>query len=101
MSQLPFTSGHTVVGTTRTKVIGKRINTGFTEVVIKALGKKDDKSNSVAVYIGGPNCTASFHSCSGGFPLAPGDFIVVPVEAAGDLHAVATSNSQVVSWYLR
>lgn len=99
---ISFANGTSHVGPLRRKMVRKKVNHGsFREVHIKALGEGDDKCNTVAVFIGGPNCTANYDLDTGGYPLAPGDSISLPVECIEYLHCVATSSSQVLVWCLK
>jgi hypothetical protein len=98
----PFAHGHTTVGVVRAKAIGKSLPDGnFSGVLIKAPGTEDDAPNTVAIYIGDATVTANLNPDTGGFPLAPGQSITVPLESAEDLYVVATAGSQDMAWWLQ
>lgn len=58
-------------------------------ILIKAPGSTDDVPNDKSVFIGRSNVTTST-----GFPLAPGESVVLPIEAASSVYAVASDTSQ-------
>jgi len=98
----PFANGWTVVGVVRTQAITKSLPDGnYSGIVIKAPGASDDAPNTVAVYVGTNSVTADQNANTGGFPLAPGESISVPLLSAEDVYVVASSNSQAVAWWLQ
>lgn len=98
----PFAFGHTVVGVTRAKAINGSLPDGnFSGVLIKAPGSEDDVPNTVAIYLGDASVTANYDPDTGGFPLAPGQSITVPLETAEDLYVVSTASSQDMAWWMQ
>lgn len=69
-------------------------------VLIKAPGSADDTPNTEPVYIGGPGVTANSAVATDGFPLTPGDSIVIPLESAASIYVVSESGGQLVAWML-
>jgi len=98
----PFENGWTVVSVVRTPaVVGSLPDGNFSGVVFKAPGPTDDAPNTVAVYLGKNDVTADQNAETGGFPLAPGESITVPLLSAEDVYVVASSSSQAVAWWLQ
>jgi hypothetical protein len=62
-------------------------------VLIKAPGPTDDTPNTLSVFIGGANVTAD-QATTGGFPLAPGESITLPIELVDGIYAIATGANQ-------
>jgi hypothetical protein len=93
-----FALGVHSVGTTAGQIVPIPVAGGGEKgVLFKAPGALDDTPNTVAVFIGRSNVTAD-QTGSGGFPLAPGDSITLPVDAANEWYAIATATSQVINW---
>lgn len=68
-------------------------------VLFKAPGPTDPTPNTASVFISTyPGVTAD-QADSGGFPLAPGESIVLPVRYVQDWYAVAGS-SQKLNWII-
>lgn len=99
-THIPFRHGHTTVNTVRKLAVGTELPDGnYSGVLIKAPGPTDDTPNSVPVYLGDSNVTADY-SGSGGFPLAPGESVTLPLKYVSDLYVVSTANGQDISWFL-
>ncbi|TXH41137.1 MAG: hypothetical protein E6Q97_38250 [Desulfurellales bacterium] len=100
MTNVPFRHGHTTVNTVRSLAVGTELPDGnYSGVLIKAPGPTDDTPNSVPIYLGHDNVTADY-SVSGGFPLAPGESVTLPLRYVSDLYVVSTANNQSIAWFL-
>ena len=62
-------------------------------VLIKAPGAGDDDPNTLSVFLGRAGVTAD-QGALGGFPLAPGESIVLPLSAFGDIYVIAADANQ-------
>ena len=97
----PFRHGWTAVGVTRVKAVGTELPDGnFSGVLFKAPGADDLVPNTVPIHIGGHNVTADDNASTGGFPLAPGESLTLPLRYVEDLYVIATSSSQSLAWFL-
>lgn len=100
-THIPFRLGHTAVSVTRARAVGTELPDGnYSGVLFKAPGTDDDTPNTVPIYIGDSKVTADYNASTGGFPLAPGESITLPLKYVAELYVVATANSQSVAWFL-
>lgn len=100
-THIPFRNGHTGVGTARVKAVGAELPDGNYEgVLFKAPGVDDDTPNTVPIYLGTDKVTADYNASTGGFPLAPGESVTLPLRYVAELYVIATANSQDVAWFL-
>jgi hypothetical protein len=100
-THIPFRNGHTAVGVTKVKAVGTELPDGnFSGVLFKAPGADDDTPNTVPIYIGDSKVTANYNASTGGFPLAPGESVTLPLRYVDSLYVVATAASQSVAWFL-
>lgn len=82
------------VGSTATALsVGALPDTIAKGLLIKAPGTTDDTPNTESVFIGRSSVTADW-AATGGFPLAPGESITLPIEEVGSLYAISASGSQ-------
>jgi hypothetical protein len=85
--------GQKTVGATAVQIPTAATIDGFKKgTLIKAYGTDDAIANTTPVYIGHANVTVN-----DGFPLAPGESVVVPYTKS-DLYAIAGSANQHVAW---
>lgn len=59
-------------------------------IVLKAPGSGDSSPNSAPVWVG----KAGVSTSAGGFPIAPGESLSLPLEDSSILWAISSSNSQ-------
>lgn len=90
----PFSHGHTVVGTTALRVStitpSRPLDKG---VLLRA-----PSANSVDIYIGIGSVTADTNATSGGFPLAPGEAVFIPIDDHTKLFVRASASAQDLAW---
>lgn len=67
-------------------------------ILLKAPGVDDDTPNTASVFIGFSSNVTADQTGSGGFPLAPGESITIPVEDASNIWDVATDTNQKLNW---
>lgn len=65
--------------------------------LLRAPSIDDDVNNTEAVYIGKADVTADT-TITGGFSLAPGASIEVPVDDLGKLYVISANGSQYLNW---
>ncbi len=95
-----FRCGYATVGVTEVKVVTAALPDGpYAGILLKAPGTSDDVSNTVAVYVGLQGVKASYNSL-GGFPIAPGESIVIPLVDVDSLYAISSQSSQVLAWLM-
>jgi len=88
------------VGTTAAQLTDKKLAEGnFKGILIKAPGPTDDTPNTNSIYVGGKTITAN-QTGTGGFPLAPGESISIPIESAEFIYTIATDTNQKANWIL-
>lgn len=63
-------------------------------VLIKAPGPTDDSPNTKTVFLGSATVTADQNANTGGFPLAPGESVTIPIQALGNVYCIATDANQ-------
>jgi hypothetical protein len=68
-------------------------------VLIKAPGPTDPVPNTSSVFVGSFNVTAD-QSATGGFPLAPGESLPLPISDISSIYVVAADGNQTVNWIL-
>jgi len=91
-----FTTGRkSGIGTTPVQVTTSSV-TAINGVQIKAADTNTDK-----VYVGISGVTADTADATDGYPLAPGDALLVPVSNANAVYVVASSGSQKVFWVVQ
>lgn len=97
----PFGNGWTQVGVARVPACPGRLPDGnYSGVLLKAPGSNDLVPNTVPVHIGGWAVTADEDPSTGGFPLAPGESMTLPLKDVEELYVIATSSSQLLAWFL-
>lgn len=98
-----FKVGHIVVGTTAVQLAPNAslpfdVKKG---ILVKAPGVDDTTPNTAPVFIGTTaGVTADYDANTGGFPLAPGESIVIPVSEAGKMWLISSAVSQDLAWIL-
>lgn len=93
-----FRHGTCIVGTSPVKITGVDFKT-LKGVMIRAPGEDDlAGGNNHSIFIGTETVTANYDEKTGGFPLPPGNAMVIPVENTGELYAVSTGSNQILSW---
>ena len=102
-----FKHGHTPVGTSAVQLTlgaGKNLSSPqgmYKGVKIKCPGSTDTIPNTVSVYVGNSGgVTADHVVASGGFPLAPGESITIPIADATKVWFISSAVSQNVAWIL-
>lgn len=87
------------VGTSATQITAVTMPDGdvFKGILLKAPGSSDDTPNTASVFIGHANITAD-QASTGGFPLAPGESLTLPIDQTSGLYAIATDTSQKLNW---
>lgn len=98
-----FTQGHLGVLTTPAALslpTGKAMPAGIKKgILLKAPGATDDTPNTISVFIGTTAAvTSDLVAATGGFPLAPGESVVIPVESINKIWVIAAAGSQTISW---
>jgi hypothetical protein len=89
-----ITHGHTVVGTGAVQIA----TTSPPKVLDKGVILRAPAANTVDVYIGVATLTADTAAATGGFPLAPGDALFVPIDDHTKIWARASAASQDLAW---
>ena len=76
-------------------VLSNTVVTQLTEVALEVVALKADPANTNAVWVGYDSTV----TVSTGFPLSPGETIVVAVDGnLNELYAIAETNSDIVCW---
>ena len=76
-------------------VLSNTVATQLTQVALEVVALKADPVNTVAIWIG----YNSDITVSTGFPLNPGETIVLAIDGnLNELYAIAEVNSEVVCW---
>ena len=76
-------------------VLSNTVVTQLTEVALEVVALKADPANTNAVWVGYDSTV----TVSTGFPLSPGETIVVAVDGnLNMLYAIAETNNDVVCW---
>lgn len=90
--------GHVAVTTTRKKIFSdplpSKLNKG---VLLRCPGVDDPVTNTIPVWVGGPAVTADSDATTGGYPMAPGDAITVPIEVLTELYAISSGSAD-LAW---
>lgn len=68
--------------------------------VHKGVCLKAPATNTLPVYIGRANVTASQTAGTGGFPLDPGESLVLPITLVRTIYAIAGDTNQKLNWIL-
>lgn len=100
-----FTQGHLAVTTSAQQLAlptGKSLPNGIKKgVLLKCPGPTDDTPNTVTVFIGPTaGITSNLNVDTGGFPLSPGESLVIPVEQINTIWVISGAASQVLSWVI-
>ena len=76
-------------------VLSNVTTTQLTEVALEVVALKADPVNTTAIWIGYISGT----TVSNGFPLNPGETIVVAIDGnLNELYAIAETNSEILCW---
>jgi hypothetical protein len=89
--------GHKAVGATAVKLtpLEFTFNRG---IRIRAPGANDPVANTLAVWVGDSGVTADSVEGSGGYPLAPGESVLLQVDDPTKIYVISTAGGQDVSW---
>lgn len=68
-------------------------------VLLKAPGTTDDTPNTLSVFVGNSKVTAD-QASTGGFPLAPGESLVLPLTNPSKVYVIATDTAQKINWVM-
>jgi hypothetical protein len=91
-----FRVGQKTVGVSAVQIVAAELSDGNRKgILVKAYGSGDTAANTVPVFVGNAQVTLT-----DGFPLAPGESIMFPIEDAGDLYAIASAADQKLAWAL-
>ena len=76
-------------------VLSNTVSTQLTEIALEVVALKADPANTNAVWIGYDSTV----TVSTGFPLNPGETIVVAIDGnLNELYAIAETNSEILCW---
>lgn len=92
--------GHTVVGTSRAKVVSLALGTqrALKGILLVTPGSNAPTPNTDPIWIGGGGVTADSTPETGGMWLLPGDSLFVPLADVSKLYAVSTAAVQDLAW---
>ncbi len=91
--------GHTVVGTSRVKIVGFTLGTqALKGILLVASGPLAPVPNTDPIWIGSIGVTADSAPASGGMWLSPGDSLFIPMAEVSKLYAVSTVVDQDLAW---
>ena len=91
--------GHTVVGTSRVKVVGLTLGAqALKGILLVTPGSLAPTPNTDPIWIGGIGVTADSAPETGGMWLLPGDSLFIPMAEVSKLYAVSTAVSQDLAW---
>jgi hypothetical protein len=92
-------NGHTVVGTTRVKVVNLALGTkALKGILLVTPGSNAPTPNTNPIWIGGGGVTADSALGTGGLWLMPGDRLFIPIADLSKLYAVSTAVDQDLAW---
>ena len=88
-----YLNGQLTVGTEAVKIPTTRLAKGNKKgILIKAYGSGDTAANTVPIFIGNAQVTAT-----SGFPIAPGEAVSIPIEGS-EIYAIASAADQKIAW---
>lgn len=92
--------GVKAVGTTAGQLTTVKVAGGlFKGILLKCPGASDDTPNTKSVFVGGTHVTAD-QAATGGFPLAPGESISLPIDAPDSVYVRAVDANQKINWIM-
>lgn len=89
-----FLHGWVDVGTSEVQVapnVPAEVHKG---ILVRAPGSTDDVPNTAVVYVGHAGVTANDEVATGGWPLAPGNSVNIPISDPSELFVISGSVSQ-------
>ena len=69
-------------------------------VMLRAPGIDDDTPNTAVVYVGRSGLTADDNNNTGGWPIAPGDTVTLPLTDPTKLFTISGTASQKLSYWI-
>lgn len=91
--------GWLTVGTTAQQLSPLQLN-AFKGVLMTAPGSTyPGDGNDAPIWVGGPRVTAD-DGPVGGFPIAPGSSMFIPIERIDFLYVISTMENQKIGWML-
>jgi len=66
-------------------------------LLVKAPGPTDDAPNTASVFIGNGASVSADQTDAGGFPLAPGESVTLPLDSIDRLYAIVASGTEVLN----
>lgn len=90
-------NGHKTVGATAVQLTPQSIQVEK-GILLRAPGSADPVPNTAPIWIGQTPTVESNSTGAGGFPLAPGESISLPVNNPSELYVISTVADQTIAW---
>jgi hypothetical protein len=94
---LELRNGHKTVGVTSVQLTPQSFK-AEKGILIRAPGATDTVPNTVPVWIAQTSTVTADSTGSGGYPLAPGESVSLPVNDPSELYVISTAADQTIAW---